>query len=210
MIKVFIVDDHEILREGLKKILREEADITVIGEADNGTDVLKRIYEIDCDVMLLDLNIPGRNGVELIEEIKRKKPQLHILVLSINPESKSALPALNAGASGYLSKDAALYDLVLAIRKISSKGRYLSSTLAEQLAFDLLKTDPQTTRKLSSLESNIAAMIANGKSAKVVADELGLSTSTVFTYRRKIFDKLKIKNNVELAHYVMENELSSF
>lgn len=210
MIKIFIVDDHEILREGLKKILCDEADIVVVGESENGTDLLKKLNQIDCDLMLLDLNIPGRNGIELIEEIKRKKPQLHILVLSVNSESKSALPALNAGASGYLSKDAALRDLVSAIRKVSSKGRYLSATLAEQLAFDLLKNDPDSTKNLSSLESNIAKMIANGKSAKVVANELGLSASTVFTYRRKIFSKLKIRNNVELANYVIEHDLPNF
>ena len=206
MIKVFIVDDHEILREGLKKILSEETDIVVVGESENGTELLKKINQIDCDVMLLDLNIPGRNGIELIEEINKKKPQLHILVLSVNPESKSALPSLNAGASGYLSKDAALNDLVSAIRKVSSKGRYLSASLAEQLAFDLLKSDPHENKDLSSLETNIAKMIANGKSAKLVADELGLSASTVFTYRRKIFSKLKIKNNVELANYVIEHD----
>ena len=208
MIKIFIVDDHEILREGLKKILLEESDLLVTGEAENGTEVLRRINEIDCDVLILDLNIPGRNGIELIEEIKRKRPYLNILVLSINSENKSALPALNAGASGYLSKDAALSQLVVAIRKISTKGRYLSTNLAEQLAFDLLKNDSETSTKLSGLESNIALMIANGKSAKVVADELGLSASTVFTYRRKIFNKLKIRNNVELANYVADNDLS--
>jgi DNA-binding NarL/FixJ family response regulator len=210
MIKIFIVDDHEILRKGLKKIISEESDMIVIGEEQNGTELLRRIGEIDCDVMLLDLNIPGRNGIELIEEIKRKKPSVKILVLSIDSESKSALPSLSAGASGYLSKDAALNDMVAAIHKINSKGRYLSTTLAEQLAFNLLKTEISSQRKLSSLESNIALMIANGKSAKNVAVELGLSASTVFTHRRKIFEKLKIKNNVELAHYVIENKLSNF
>ncbi len=210
MIKIFIVDDHEIMREGLKKIISEESDMLVVGEAQNGTELLKKINEIDCDVMLLDLSIPGRNGVELIEEIKRKKPGIQILVLSINSETKSALPSLNAGASGYLSKDAALGDLVTAVRKVSLNGRYLSTTLAEQLAFDLFKTESQAYRKLSSLESNIALMIANGKSVKNVAAELGLSASTVFTHRRKIFEKLKLKNNVELAHYVIENELSRY
>lgn len=208
MIKIFIVDDHEVVRQGLKTILLNELDVAVVGEEENGTELLRYIDEIECDIMLLDLNIPGRNGIELISELKRRKPDMHILVLSINPENKSALPSLNAGASGYLSKDAALSEMVLAIRKIAVKGRYLSETLAESLAFDLLQTEALMNRKLSGLESNITVMIANGKSAKVIADELGLSVSTIFTYRKKIFEKLKIKNNIELAHYVIENEIT--
>lgn len=210
MIKVFILEDHEIFREGVKKILSDELGITVVGEEKNGTEFLKRLSDIDCDVLLLDLNIPGRNGVELIEEVKRKKPQTNILVLSINAEEVSALPCLNAGASGYLCKDAALKDMVGAINKIMVKGRFLSSNLAEQLAFDLLKSDSYNQKKLSSLESNIAQMMASGKSAKVVAEELGLSVSTIFTHRRKIFEKLNIQNNVELAHYVMENKIMHY
>jgi DNA-binding NarL/FixJ family response regulator len=210
MIKIFIVEDHEIMREGLKKILLDESDMIVVGEEQNGTDVIRRISQIDCDVMLMDLNIPGRNGVELIQELKKKKPLMHILVLSINPENTSALPALNAGASGYLSKDAALNEMVKAIRKISTKGRYLSASLAEQLAFNLLQTESLSKRKITSLESNIALMIANGKTAKHISSELGLSVSTVFTYRRKIFEKLKINNNIELTHYVIDNEVTSF
>lgn len=210
MIKVFILEDHEIFREGVKKILSDELGIAVVGEEKNGTEFLKRLSDIDCDVLLLDLNIPGRNGVELIEEVKRKKPQTNILVLSINAEEVSALPCLNAGASGYLCKDAALRDMVGAINKIMVKGRFLSSNLAEQLAFDLLKSDSYNQKKLSSLESNIAQMMASGKSAKVVAEELGLSISTIFTHRRKIFEKLNIQNNVELAHYVMENKIMHY
>jgi DNA-binding NarL/FixJ family response regulator len=210
MIRVLIVEDHEIFREGLKKILSEEQNIVIVGEERNGTELLKKLSDIDCDIMLMDLNIPGRNGIELIEEVKRKKPAMHVFVLSINPENTSALPALNAGASGYLCKDAALKDMVVAINKIVTKGRYLSPALAEQLAFDLLKTDSSQNKDLSSIEANIACQIANGKPAKIVADELGLSVSTVFTYRRKIFEKLRVKNNIELAHYVIENNLVSY
>jgi DNA-binding NarL/FixJ family response regulator len=209
MIKVFIVDDHEIIRHGLKTIILNEPDMTVVGEEENGTELLKNMADIECDILLLDLNIPGRNGIELITELKKKKPNMHVLVLSINPENKSALPSLNAGASGYLSKDAALSEMIAAIRKIFQKGRYLSVALAEQLAFDLLQTEALSDRKLSGLESNISLMIASGKSAKVISGELGLSVSTIFTYRRKIFEKLKIKNNVELANYVIENEITA-
>ncbi|HEY6913592.1 MAG TPA: response regulator transcription factor [Paludibacter sp.] len=208
MIRVFIVDDHEIIRHGLKAILVNEPDMMVVGEEENGTELLRQLSDIDCDVMLLDLNIPGRNGTELIEELKKKKPQMHILVISVNPENKSAFPALNAGASGYLSKDAALSEMIAAVRKIYSRGRYMSVTLAEQLAFDLLETDTLSKRKLSGLESNITLMLAKGNTVKSIAGELGLSVSTVFSYRRRIFEKLKIKNNVELAHYVVENEVT--
>lgn len=210
MIKVFIVDDHEIIREGLKKILFAESDMTVVGEAENGTDLLRQMGEVECDILLLDLNLPGRNGIELIEELKKKFPAIQILILSINPESKSALPSLNAGASGYVSKDAALEEMVKAIRKIYAKGRYLSPTLAEQLAFNLLQPEPLAKTPLTSLESNIAVMISNGKTAKNCADELGLSISTIFTNRRKILSKLKINNNVQLTHYVIESHLSNY
>ncbi|HET7733142.1 MAG TPA: response regulator transcription factor [Paludibacter sp.] len=209
MIRVFIVDDHEIIRHGLKTILENEADVEVVGEEENGTELLRQLSDIECDVMLLDLNIPGRNGIELIEELKKRKPQMHILVISISPENKSALPSLNAGAAGYLSKDTALSEMIAAIRKVYSKGRYLSVTLAEQLAFDLLEAESFSKRKLSGLESNITLMLSKGNTVKVIASELGLSVSTVFSYRRKIFEKLKIKNNVELAHYVIENEVTA-
>lgn len=208
MIRVFIVDDHEIIRHGLKTILVNEPDVLVVGEEENGTELLRQLSDIECDVMLLDLNIPGRNGIELIEELKKRKPQMHILVISISPETKFALPALNAGAAGYLSKDTALSEMISAIRKVYSRGRYLSVTLAEQLAFDLLGAESVSKIKLSGLESNITLMLSKGNTVKTIASELGLSVSTVFSYRRKIFEKLKIKNNVELAHYVIENEVT--
>lgn len=210
MIKVLIVEDHEIFREGVKKILSDDPDIQIVGEESNGTEMIRRIQELDFDVLLLDLNLPGRNGLELIEEIKRKKPMAHVLVLSINPEEESALHALNAGASGYLCKDAALKEMVSAIRKIYEKGRYLSSTLAEQLAFDLLKPGFGRNRMLSSIESNIANKISNGMPVREIADELGLSVSTVFAHRRKIFEKTGVRNNVELAHFVLENKLTNY
>ena len=210
MIRILIVEDHEIIRMGLKKILLDEPDILVVGEQSNGTDLLGIVSDVECDVILLDLNIPGRNGIELIEELKRKRPAVHILVLSISPESKFALPSLNAGASGYLSKDAALNELVDAIRKIHTKGRYLSHSLAENLAFNLLKPDSMSVSKLTSFETNIGLMIANGTSAKDIALELGISVSTVFIYRRKIFEKLKLHSNIELAHYAMENNMGVF
>jgi len=210
MIKVFIVDDHEIIREGLKKILKEEADLIVVGEAQNGAEVLEKMDnpDFECDIMLLDMNMPGKSGIELLTDLKNMKPQLHILVLSIHPEDKFALRTLKAGASGYLCKDTALEELVVAIQKIYSKGRYLSTTLAEQLAFDIMPVAATLPHEqLSNRELEIMFMLVSGKKVKDIANELSLSISTIFTYRVRIFEKLKIQNNVELTHYAMINKL---
>jgi two-component system, NarL family, invasion response regulator UvrY len=208
MIKIFIVDDHEIIREGLKKILKEESDLVVVGEAQNGDEVLQNIQNIDCDIMLLDMNMPGRSGLDLLGDIKQLKPQLHILVLSIHPEDKFALRTLKTGASGYLCKDTALEELVVAIRKVHTKGRYLSTTLAEQLAFDFMPEKNQLPHEqLSNREQEIMIMLASGRKVKEIAADLQLSISTVFTYRVRIFEKLKIKSNVELTHYALANKL---
>jgi two-component system, NarL family, invasion response regulator UvrY len=208
MINVFIVDDHEIIREGLKKILREETDLNVVGEAESGDEVLKNIKSIDCDIMLLDMNMPGRSGLELITDIKGLKPKMHILVLSIHPEDKFALRTLKAGASGYLCKDTALDELVVALRKVYTKGRYLSTNLAEQLAFDFMPDKDQPLHDtLSTREMEIMLLLVSGKKVKDIATQLDLSISTVFTYRVRIFEKLKIKSNVELTHYAINHKL---
>ena len=208
MIRVFIVDDHEIIRQGLKMILKEAADLVVVGEAQDGIEALRKIKNTDCDVMLLDMNMPGRSGIDLLADIKALKPKMHILVLSIHPEDKFALRTLKAGASGYLCKDTALEELVVAIRKIHNKGRYISNTLAEQLAFSIIpENETPAANQLSSRENEILIKIASGVKVKDIAEELGLSISTVFTYRLRIFEKLNIKNNVELTHYAIENKL---
>lgn len=208
MIKVFIVDDHEIIREGLKKILKEESDFVVVAEAQDGVEALAKIQQTECDIMLLDMNMPGRSGIDLLSDLKIVKPQLHILVLSIHPEDKFALRTLKAGASGYLCKDTALDELVVAIRKIHTKGRYLSTTLAEQLAFDVVPDKDQLPHEsLSNRELEIMFLLAEGKKVKTIAKELTLSVSTVFTYRVRIFEKLKLKNDVELTHYAINNKL---
>ena len=208
MTKIFIVDDHEIIREGLKKILKEEADLVVVGEAHDGADALEKLETIECDILLLDMNMPGRSGIDLLSDLKLLKPKIHILVLSIHPEDKFALRTLKAGASGYLCKDTALEELVIAIRKISTKGRYLSPTLAEQLAFDVVPDkDALPHEQLSNRELEIMFMLADGKKVKNIAKELNLSVSTVFTYRVRIFEKLNIKNDVELTHYAINNKL---
>lgn len=208
MIKVFIVDDHEIIRQGLKMILKAETDIQVVGEASNGEEALAKIRNTEIDIMLLDMNMPGRNGIDLLGDIKTLKPKINILVLSIHPEDKFALRTLKSGASGYLCKDTALEELVVAIRRIHTKGRYISTNLAEQLAFDVIvDTSSPAHDTLSNREREILIKLASGDKVKDIAVELNLSVSTVFTYRLRIFEKLKVTNNVELTHYAIDNKL---
>jgi len=208
MIRIFIVDDHEIIREGLKKILRDEPDIIVVGEAQDGDEAIRKIKNSNCDIAILDMNMPGKNGIELITEVKSTRPTIHILVLSIHPEDKFALRNLKAGASGYLCKDTALDELVIALRKIHTKGRYISANLAEQLAFDIIpETNEKAHETLSGREHEIMVKLASGSKVKDIATELELSISTVFTYRSRIFEKLNVKSNVELTHYAISNKL---
>lgn len=208
MINIFIADDHELVREGLKKILKEESDMMVIGEAQNATEVLAKMRKSNCDIIILDMNMPGRSGIDLISDLKILKPQLKILVLSIHPEDRYALRTLKAGASGYISKDTALEELVIAIRKIYTRGKYLSTTLAEQLAFDIgSDSNLLPHEKLSNRELEIMCMIASNRKIKEIATDLSLSISTVNTYRARIFEKMNIKSIVELTHYAIDHHL---
>jgi len=207
MIRVFIVDDHEIIRQGLKMILKEASDLTVVGEAADGNEALKKLRTAECDVLVLDMNMPGKSGIELLTEIKALRPKLHILVLTIHPEDRFALKTLKAGASGYLCKDTALEELEVAIRNIYNKGRYISNTLAEQLAFEVVPDNRALHEQLSRRENEILIKITRGMKVKDIAAELNLSISTVFTYRLRIFEKLNVKSNVELTHYAIEHKL---
>lgn len=208
MIKVLIADNHQLIREGLKMILKEDSEIRIVGEAKNGDETLEKIQNRDCNIVLMHLNMPGTNGIELITEIKKIKPSVQILVLSMQPEDKFALRTLRAGASGYLCKDNALENLLIAIRRIYIHGRYLSEAMIDKLASEIMPSAPILPhRQLSSRELQTMFMLASGKKVKDIAEELALSISTVFTYRVRIFEKLNIKNIVELTHYAINNEL---
>ena len=208
MIKVFIVDDHEIIRRSLKMVLKDASDLLVVGEAQDGKEALEIIPDTDIDVLLLDMNMPGKCGIELLTDLKKLKPEMHIIVLTIHPEDRFALKTLKAGASGYLCKDTALEELVSAIQKVHNKGRYISATLAEQLAFDLVpEHNDNNTSVLNEREQYVLIKIASGEKIKDIAYDMNLSISTIFTYRMKIFEKLKLCNNVELTHYAIENKL---
>ena len=208
MTKVLIVDDHPVVREGLRQILKETPDISVTAEASNGQEALSKAMENDVDVILLDLSMPGRNGLDVLSLLKNVKPNLQILILSTYPEQQYAVRALKAGAAGYLTKESAPEELITAIRKVSHSGKYISSSLAEKLAFDLENGGPKPLdAALSDREYHVMCMIASGKTVKEIAGELNLSIKTISTYRTRILEKMNLKNNAEIARYAIKQDL---
>jgi two-component system invasion response regulator UvrY len=208
MIKILIADDHTIVREGLKQIVSETADMMVADEASSGHEVLDKVWNNEYDVVVLDISMPGRDGVDILKQLKRHKPNLPVLVLSMHPEEQYAVRVLKAGAAGYLTKESAPDELITAIRKVSRGRKYVSSTLAEKLAFDLDRdTEKPLHETLSDREYQVMCLIASGKRAKEIAEELYLSVKTVSTYRSRILEKMKMKNNAELTHYAIKHRL---
>ena len=207
-IKILIADDHPIVRAGFKQVLSDTPDMLVADEAGNGQEVLNLIGKKDYDLVLLDISMPGRSGLEILKDLKSEKPKLPVLILSIYPEEQYAVRALRAGASGYMTKASAANELIAAIRKISAGGKYISASLAEKLAFYL---DGDATRPphetLSDREYQVMLMIASGKTVTEIADELCLSVKTISTYRTHILEKMKMKNNAEITLYAVQNKL---
>lgn len=209
MINVLIADDHTIVRKGLRQIVADTQDITVKGEADNGEEVLLMLEKADYDVVLLDITMPGRSGIDVLYEIKRSRPELPVLILSVHPEEQYAKRVLRAGASGYLTKESAAEELVTAIRRVAGGGKYVSTALAEILALDLMSPGSSDGgyERLSNREFEVMIMLASGKSAREIGKQLFLSVKTVHTYRTRIMKKLNFTNIAELVRYVIENEL---
>ena len=208
MLKILIADDHAIVRQGLKQIVTETPDMVVAGEASNGQELLNKIKESDYDVVVLDITMPGRDGMDVLKQLRSEKPELPVLMLSIHPEEQYALRALRAGASGYLTKESAPDELVVAIQKVSRGGKYISSSLAEKLAFELEVGREQAPHEtLSDREYHVMCLIASGKSVMEIAQELSLSEKTISTYRSRILEKMKMKNNAELTYYAIKNQL---
>jgi len=208
MIKIFIADHHKIIREGLKMILKAETDLTVVAEAITVHELQQKIPTHTCDILLLDMDMPERKGLELICEIKRNQPKLPILALSMVCDDKQALRLLRSGASGFVCKDSVYEELVKAIRRIHTHGRYLSERLREQLAISIASEDQvKPHEQLSNRELETMFLLAAGKKVKEIAEELTLSVSTIFTFRARIFEKLDIKTNAELMHYALKNNL---
>ena len=208
MLKILIADDHAIVRQGLKQIVTETQDMTVSGEATNGKELLNKIKEGEYDVVVLDITMPVRNGMDVLKQLRSERPELPVLMLSIHPEEQYALRALRAGASGYLTKESAPDELVVAIRKVSSGGKYISAFFAEKLAFELGGGREQEIHEtLSDREYQVLCMIASGKTVTEIAQELLLSEKTVSTYRSRILEKMNMKNNAGLTYYAIKNQL---
>ena len=210
MIRILIADDHAIVRRGLKHIVSEQPDMTVVGEAENARQVLDLVRTDEWDVIVLDINMPGRSGLEVLKELRREHPKLPVLVLSVHPEDQYGVRVLKAGAAGYLTKDSAPDELVQAIRKVHRGGKYVSASLAEVLAFELeTETDRPRHESLSDREYQVMTMIASGKTVGEIGEDLSLSVKTISTYRARVLGKMKMRTNAELTHYVIQNQLLS-
>lgn len=208
MIRVIIADDHPIIRAGLKQILADAGDIEAAGEAASGAELLKAVTREDYDVVLLDLSMPGMDGLDVLKQLKIDRPRLPVIILTVHPEAHYALRVLKAGASGYLTKESAPDQLIAAIHKVGRGGKYISPALAEQIAF-ALDTDVQkpSHETLSDREYQVMTLIASGKSVSEIAEELTLSVKTISTYRARVLEKMGMKTNAELTHYAVANGL---
>ena len=208
MIRILVADDHAVVREGLKQIVSETKDMVVAGEAATGQQVLELVRAKDWDVVLLDIAMPGRGGIDALKQLKLEKPELPVLVLSMYPEEQYAVRALKAGASGYLTKESAPEELIAAIRKVSSGGKYVSPSLAEKLAVHIeMGAEKPLHEKLSDREYQVVLMLAAGKTVGEIADELALSVKTISTNRARALKKMGMKHNAQLTHYAIRNGL---
>jgi len=206
--RILIADDHAVVRHGLKQILADEFKRAEFGEARNGQEVLNRVWKERWDVIVLDITMPGRGGLEVLKEIKKSRPKVPVLVLSMHPEDQFAVRVLKAGASGYMTKETAPEELVGAIRKVVAGGRHISPSLGEIMAAYLtVKTDKPPHELLSNREFQVLRQIASGKTVSEIARELSLSVRTVSTYRTRILEKMGLKTNAELTHYAFQNQL---
>ncbi len=206
--KILITDDHAVVRQGLKQILLEEFTRAEFGEATNAQEAIERVWKENWDVVVLDITMPGRSGLEVLKEIKKSRPKLPVLVLSMHPEDQFAVRILKIGASGYMTKESAPNELVGAVKKVMAGGRYVSPSLAEKMA-SYLAIDVQTPphERLSDREFLVLRLIASGKTPTAIAKELALSVKTISTYRMRILEKMNMANNAELTHYAIQNQL---
>jgi DNA-binding NarL/FixJ family response regulator len=206
--KILICDDHKIVREGLRQILSQMDGVSFIGEAGNGYEALLLLKTEVFDIVLLDISLPDISGLEVLQSIKAKWPSTNVLMLSMHPQEQYAIRALKHGASGYLTKDTAAVELIMAMKRISTGGKYISQSLAESLALLIDKdTYQQKHEILSPREFEIMIKIANGKPLQEIGNELFISVKTVGTYRSRIMEKMNFNKNAELTRYCMESNL---
>ncbi len=208
-IRVLIADDHAIVRQGLRQILSDTPDLTVAGEAENGVQAVQMVRNGEWDVVLMDVSMPDRNGIDALKLIKKEFPRLPVLILSMYPEEQYAIRALKAGASGYLTKQSAPELLVTAIRQVASGKKYVSPSLAEELANAIGEDSERLPHeKLSDREYQTLCMIASGKNPAEIAEALNLSVKTVSVYRARLLEKMNLRNNAELTHYGLKHGLA--
>jgi len=206
MLEILIADDHPVVRQGIMRIIEDMPDMKVGGEAENGSEVLQKIREKDYDLVLLDISMPGSEGLEVIREIKKLKPHLPVLILTIHPEKYYGLRMLQAGASGYLTKQNAPFELIEAIRKVSQGGMYISDSLAKLLVGSQKAGSAKPGHEtLSDREYQVMYMIAKGKKVKAIADELCISVKTIHVHRRHILEKMNMSSNAEIIRYAIQN-----
>ncbi|HLE83406.1 MAG TPA: response regulator transcription factor [Thermoanaerobaculia bacterium] len=208
MIRILLADDHKMFREGVRSLLEARSDMAVVGEAATGEEALAAATEHRPDVVILDVSMPGRGGLETVSELKRRNPKVRVLMLTVHPEDRFAVRCLKGGADGYMTKEAAADELIGAIRKVFSGGKYVSPSLAESLVLSLERdfgAAPHET--LSDREFQVMRMIASARTVSQIAEELCLSVKTISTYRSRILEKLGLRNNAEIMQYAMEQHL---
>jgi DNA-binding NarL/FixJ family response regulator len=205
--KILLADDHAVVRHGLQQILTDAFKRATYGEARNAQEALDLVWKQDWDVVVLDITMPGRSGLDVLREIKQFKPRLPVLVLSVHPENQFAVRVLKSGASGYMTKESAPDELVGAVKKVLAGGHYVSNSLAENLAVSLSANQRAPQEKLSDREFQVLRLIASGKMVTDIAREMSLSVKTISTYRSRVLQKMGMKNNAELMHYAIEHRL---
>jgi two-component system invasion response regulator UvrY len=208
MLRILVADDHEVVRKGLVKVLAETLQPIKVDEAGNGQEAMSKIWKGGYDLVVLDMKMPGKSGLDVLKEIKHHQPKLPVVILSMHPEEQFAIRAMRAGASGYLTKECAGEELVLAIRKALKGGKYISDSLAQILAGELdIDSEKPLHEILSDREYQVMLMIASGKPVGTIAKELCLSVKTISSYRANILLKTRMKNNAEITHYAIQNKL---
>ena len=210
MTRVVIADDHTIVREGLRRILQGQEDIEIAGEATNGHEVMERVRAGGFDLLLMDLSMPGKSGIELIKQVKDERPKLPVLILTMHEEDQYALRAIRAGASGYLTKESAPEQLVAAIRKIASGRLFISPNVAEQLALDVMPRGDEGQpphKQLSDREFEVFRLLVEGKGVSDIAGRLHLSVKTVSTHKTRVLEKMRVDSVADLVRYALEHKL---
>jgi two-component system invasion response regulator UvrY len=208
MLRILIADDHAIIRKGLKQILLEEYPSAIMEEVTDAEGAMKKIMDKEWDIIICDLSMPGRSGLDVVQYVKQNLPKLPVLILSIHPEEQYAIRVLKAGAAGYLSKDAATEELVVAVQRVLQGRKYISPSIAEKMAAELDQDSSKPPHEiLSDREFDIFKMIAAGKTVSDIAEQLSLSITTVSTYRARVLTKMNMKTNAELTRYALESKL---